>query len=299
MIFRKTIRKLVAFLGYEIRRKPPKPFRDRKDLKKYDELFEKESLQTRRFYNVGAGSFYHPYWTNIDKLSDWYAASQHPACTIDVDLLDEPQWPLEDHVGEIVYSSHTLEHITDSAAKSFFREAYRILKPGGVIRLTMPDADLLVNAYRRSDPYFDYMVGLYDTVEKARKIGMDRPATQLSRQQRLIWRIATNASEACIEGDKQISDQELDKLFDTGHDDSYVLDCLTAMCDLDVHRENPGHHINWWNEYKLRLMLNEAGFVNFRRSGYLQSFCPVLRNQRFFDNTHPEMSIYVEAEKDV
>jgi hypothetical protein len=47
----------------------------------------------------------------------------------------------------------------------------------------------------------------------------------------------------------------------------------------------------------LHARLEQAGFTDIIRSGYGQSRCPVLRNTRFFDSTHPKHSIYVEARK--
>jgi hypothetical protein len=44
-------------------------------------------------------------------------------------------------------------------------------------------------------------------------------------------------------------------------------------------------------------MLKNAGFENIYLSGYGQSFSPVLRNIYFFDNTHPKVSLNVEAFK--
>ncbi len=36
------------------------------DSKASYQTFSKNSLQGKHFYNIGAGSFYHPYWTNLD-----------------------------------------------------------------------------------------------------------------------------------------------------------------------------------------------------------------------------------------
>ena len=44
-------------------------------------------------------------------------------------------------------------------------------------------------------------------------------------------------------------------------------------------------------------MLRLAGFENVYKSAYMQSRSPVLRDPRFFDNTHPDYSVYVEAVK--
>jgi len=43
--------------------------------------------------------------------------------------------PIENDSAEVVYSSHTVEHITDEAAQKMFNESYRILKKGGILRI--------------------------------------------------------------------------------------------------------------------------------------------------------------------
>ena len=47
--------------------------------------------------------------------------------------------PLEDNSVEVVYSSHMIEHLTKSEAKSFLKQSYRVLNKGGIIRLAVPD----------------------------------------------------------------------------------------------------------------------------------------------------------------
>ena len=44
-------------------------------------------------------------------------------------------------------------------------------------------------------------------------------------------------------------------------------------------------------------MLKEAGFSVVERSGYRQSRAAVLRDDRFFDRTDPQMSLFVDAIK--
>jgi hypothetical protein len=45
------------------------------------------------------------------------------------------------------------------------------------------------------------------------------------------------------------------------------------------------------------MMLRESGFTEIYRSGYGQSFSPVMRDVDLFDNTHPKISLYMEAIK--
>lgn len=47
--------------------------------------------------------------------------------------------PLKDNSVEVIYSSHMIEHLTKSEAKSFLQQAYRVLNKGGIIRLAVPD----------------------------------------------------------------------------------------------------------------------------------------------------------------
>jgi len=91
----------------------------------YISIYGKDDVRNKRFYNIGAGLFRHPAWTNIDFYSDHY--KDNPI-DINYDLLEKKPLPLPDSSANIVYSSHTIEHITNDAAQNMFNEAHRILK---------------------------------------------------------------------------------------------------------------------------------------------------------------------------
>lgn len=55
--------------------------------------------------------------------------------------------PFGDGEASIVYASHVLEHLERKHAQTFVREAHRVLKPGGVIRLVVPDLERLARLY--------------------------------------------------------------------------------------------------------------------------------------------------------
>jgi predicted SAM-dependent methyltransferase len=57
-----------------------------------------------------------------------------------VDVLPFPKTTID-----FIFIEHGIEHITQSEALSFFRECNRILKPGGVIRVTFPDVSRCFN----------------------------------------------------------------------------------------------------------------------------------------------------------
>lgn len=48
-----------------------------------------------------------------------------------------------------IYSSHMVEHLDRAEARAFLAEARRALKPGGVLRLVLPDLRRYVDAYKR------------------------------------------------------------------------------------------------------------------------------------------------------
>src|SRR5262245_45917183 len=49
--------------------------------------------------------------------------------------------PLANGSVEVLYSSHMMEHLDRAEARVFLREAYRVLSPGGYIRLVLPDLE--------------------------------------------------------------------------------------------------------------------------------------------------------------
>lgn len=57
------------------------------------------------------------------------------------------RWPFADGTVDVVYGSHVFEHLSVSGARHFLREAMRVLKPGGVLRLVVPDLYQAAKAY--------------------------------------------------------------------------------------------------------------------------------------------------------
>jgi SAM-dependent methyltransferase len=51
---------------------------------------------------------------------------------------------------DAVYHSHLMEHIDRDAVLTFQKEMLRVLKPGGIQRLCVPDLELLIGDYHRS-----------------------------------------------------------------------------------------------------------------------------------------------------
>ena len=91
-----------------------------------------------QYLNLGCGNRYHPDWINIDIVPQGVGVIAH-------DL--SQGIPLPNDVCDVVYHSHVLEHIRQSDALPFIEECYRVLKPGGILRIAVPDLEKICRVY--------------------------------------------------------------------------------------------------------------------------------------------------------
>jgi predicted SAM-dependent methyltransferase len=52
---------------------------------------------------------------------------------------------------DVIYSSHTLEHFGRQAGEDLIRECFRVLRPGGMVRIIVPDLRRLAQSYVDGD----------------------------------------------------------------------------------------------------------------------------------------------------
>lgn len=73
-----------------------------------------------------------------------------------VDLVWDLRRPLPFHSGtaSMIYAEHFLEHLHYEEALAFMADCYRLLQPGGLIRLGVPDAEIYIRAYASGDRQF-------------------------------------------------------------------------------------------------------------------------------------------------
>lgn len=55
--------------------------------------------------------------------------------------------PFDDESIDFIYSSHLIEHIRKDEAEKVLRDCFRVLKRGGLIRLVVPDLELMARNY--------------------------------------------------------------------------------------------------------------------------------------------------------
>jgi predicted SAM-dependent methyltransferase len=88
--------------------------------------------------NLGCG--YRPMkgWVNVDR-------ARGPQVQIVWDLTEGLPFP--DSTCAAIFSEHVIEHISRTQAIQLLKECYRVLKPGGVLRVSTPDAEKYLRSY--------------------------------------------------------------------------------------------------------------------------------------------------------
>ena len=101
---------------------------------------------------LGSGQNPVPGWVDIDGT---YNA--------DVQIDIRRSWPLNSESVAYIFTEHFLDHLQfPDGIGHVLRECYRVLKPGGIMRAVVHDAELLLRAYVELDVEFFRWISGYD-----------------------------------------------------------------------------------------------------------------------------------------
>jgi SAM-dependent methyltransferase len=110
--------------------------------------------------NIGSG---------LSGIAGWHNFDNSPTVTLSRipfvnRLLKTPPWPSDvrrydarkglrfaDGSVRYIYSSHTFEHFTPAEALAVTKECFRVLAPQGILRIVVPDLELIAREYM-ADP---------------------------------------------------------------------------------------------------------------------------------------------------
>jgi len=239
------------------------------------------------YYNIGAGSFRHKDWINIDHSSDWYSGVQGEM--IEWNLLELSPIKIISNSADLLYSSHVIEHVTDEAVQNLCNEMYRVLKPNSVARIQAPNVDIFYNNFKKNN-ITSWLANKNPSMSKI-------PLGNVSPAQAFVWAFASNATNIHRDGaNKRLTDDMINKAF---FEKDYVdaLNYCTSFVSLEKQKKYPGNHMNWWNPTKIISMLEEVGFSEVYESHFGESKAIEMRDTKYFDFGHKGISFYVEARK--
>lgn len=91
--------------------------------------------------NLGCGTDYKEGWINIDNNSDFNITK------LDLNWDLSRGLPFPENSVDFIFNEHFLEHLSVEQGKVFLKSCLKVLKPGGVIRIAMPDLERTVAAY--------------------------------------------------------------------------------------------------------------------------------------------------------
>lgn len=122
------------------------------------EIVDKEELEKGEFpqqllvgdgkvkLNVGSyTTMFHNGWVNMD-IHDLGAFAQNFGYRFQRHDV-KTGLPYSTGAVDLIYTSHFLEHLNYVEGLAFLRECRRVLKPSGVIRIAVPDAEMLMHSY--------------------------------------------------------------------------------------------------------------------------------------------------------
>ena len=137
-----------------------RPFIIRNYLRKYD----------FRMLNLGAGPHAGGAWLTADAFK----------AEADIYMNVGRKFPFRDNTFDVIYSEHLIEHIFIDKIPHFLQEVHRILKPGGLFRVTTPDLEIHAKNYvEKNSAFFQPIVEKYQA--------------RLDTQKNKYWLVRNNA----------------------------------------------------------------------------------------------------------
>jgi len=124
-----------CYVSKQFKRKPEGKINFRNEFTSKPELQRTRQLN---MLNLRCGTRYHSDWVNLNFTSTGpYVIAHNLYKGI----------PFNGESFEVVYHSHLLEHFPKNYAPGFLNECHRVLKPGGIIRIAVPDLEQIARSY--------------------------------------------------------------------------------------------------------------------------------------------------------
>ena len=111
--------------------------------------FLQQLKQDHLLINLGSGPDAMDGWVNVD-------IDRGPQVDVVMDI--RHGLPFQDNSCQAVFSEHMIEHISRDDGVKLLRECYRVLEPGGVVRMSTPDAGRYLRSYAGDGKFLRQMM---------------------------------------------------------------------------------------------------------------------------------------------
>jgi SAM-dependent methyltransferase len=264
----------------------------------YENYFVKSllpRLKESTYVNLGAGKFNLNGWTVMDYSTPSYNYSSEDRF-IQYDISSQDPIPFSDDSVDGLYCSHVFEHFGNEVNLHLLNEIERVLKKGSIARIVVPDAVAAYDAMKRNDKDF-FVWNWWNSNKKNYSSYTD--VSPIDWPIEFQW-LSILASERVpldkkLQSDHKISLELLKDMVQNLRKEE-LMDQLVEPLSYQYNQSNS--HINWFSLDKFERLLEEASTtLTVYKSEYLKSSDPQMRVEGYFDNTWPQMSLYVEFKK--
>ena len=272
LLIQKFLVKIFLFLGYEL------------TIKKIKKLTNNDSLNL----NIGAGNNVINNFLSLDFYSLHYYPSKKKFLKTRIEYdIRKNNLPFETNTVSNIYASHILEHVEEIYATKFINEAYRVLKPEGVLRIVCPDGKFLYNVSSFKNDYWNWR-------KKGSFSNKKRFLTDFNLIDQYDYLIREFSTPKCKFYLNKISNDlpKIDELKKLNYEE------LKERLKKDlIFRENyPGDHINihdFDSLYKKGILAGFKKIIESKKNGSVS----IAMQGSEFDITSPQMSLYVDMIK--
>jgi SAM-dependent methyltransferase len=229
--------------------------------------------------NIGCGYIAHPEWVNLDVV---------PTMPIVKSFDLRRGLPASNGTIDVCYHSHVLEHLSRTEAQILIQDCFRVLKSDGILRVVVPDLEMIVREYLRSledsisggsAQDYDWMVlELLDQVGRDRKGGeMAQYLNQahLENEKFVLSRVGFELENCRSESGKTVIEKLKSKRFNW-----FIQQARYKLAEMGVwliagqqarlgfregiFRQSGEVHRWMYDRYSLHRLLQEQGFTEMR-----------------------------------
>jgi hypothetical protein len=116
--------------------------------------FKKKPLPSSKpvLIHIGCGEFNDPTYINVDTRAGWHIHS--------VDSIENCENLFPANYADLIYACHVLEHVSHLKIRKTLNGLRKCLKKGGILRLSVPDFDKILEMYQEENNIDDIIAPL-------------------------------------------------------------------------------------------------------------------------------------------